>query len=202
MTGTINERFRQRLLIRFLTDNNIAQNVYLVFSQDTTRESADVTTELSRVTPTSMHDQPNSIIAKYAIRIDTSNKLKFAIEEEDPSIIGEIVSVDDRRYIINDNILSPNQLDKLWTSAYFNTPISTSDIQTKLSITDLEDAEDFAKANYNVVSVAINLNATAETIGFLSSAVFTNSEIIMQNRPSLKNLLNIKDAQFPGLIRF
>jgi len=201
MTGTINERFRQRLLIRFLTDANIAQNVYLVFSEDTTRESADVTTDLADVTPLSMHDQANSIIAKYAIRIDTNDKLKFAIEEG-PSIIGEVVSVDDTNYIINDDILNPNQLDKLWTSAYFNTPISTSDIESKLSITDLQDEQDVAKANYNVVSVAINLNATAETIGFPGSAVFTNSEIIMQNRPSLKNLLNIQDAQFPGLIRF
>lgn len=200
MTGTINERFRQRLLIKFLKDNDIA-NVYLVFSEDDNRDFADVTSDISRVAITSLRDLVNGITPKYAIRLDTGNKLKFAIEPAE-GIIGETISVDGTNYVTNNNIEDPNQLDELWTSAYFNAPIDKSAIETALEIVDEEDPLDFAKANYNIVSVVINLAATDETLSLFSSATFANAEIIMQNRPSIKNLLNIKDAQFPGLIRF
>lgn len=200
MTGTINERFRQRLLIKFLNDLDIA-NIYLVFSEDTNRDFADVTSDISKVEISSLRNEPEGIAARYAIRLDTGNKLKFAIEPA-AGIIGETISVDNVNYITNNNIQSPNQLDKFWTSAYFNAPIDRNAIKAALGIVDEEDPIDFAKANYNIVSVVTNLAATAETISTFAPAVFDNAEIVMQNRPSIKNLLNIQDSQFPGLIRF
>lgn len=180
MTGKINQAFRRLLVKKFLEDTDI-ESVYLVFSLDESRELAD-TLDNATATIDSVHLDNSDVTAKYAVRLDTSNRLKFAKEKEEGDT-GTEVDINARTYILSDSYTS----DKFWTDVYFNAPITGS------------------SAEFNVVSVVINVDETDAELLYnysFTDALFTDAEIVMQTRPAKKVFNDIENNEFPGLIKF
>lgn len=184
MTGTIHQRFRQRLLQEFIGGTNI-DSVYLVFSHNTGRTLAN-TEDTSEVPALDrIHGDSTPVTARYAVRLDTNDRMQYAREKKSGDT-GTEVLLNSVNYIVSTDISS--SLDELWTNAYFNAPLPPS----------LDE-------DFNIVSVIINLDSTADTIdaSTFSNAMFANAEIVMMSRPGTKNIgTDIVDNQFPGLIRF
>lgn len=175
MTGTINQDFRELLLNKFMQDGDI-ENVYLVFSLNSGRQLADVL-NFSESTIESVHEDSSTTEAIYAVRLDVSQRLKYAREAEEGET--EDVTIDGLDFVVSDSLLSGN----FWTDAYFNAPVPGT-------------SEEF-----NVVSVVINLDSSANDITSFNNALFNGARVIMQSRPAVK-IFNEMEGQFPGLIRF
>lgn len=184
MTGTINQIFRQRFLQEFVEGTADISSVYLVFSNNTARTLSNID-DTSEVPITAIHEDGTAITARYAVRLDTNDRLQYArVKQEGDS--GTEVRVDGTDYIVVNDISS--LLNQLWTNAYFNAPI-----------------EGGINEDFNIVSVVLNLDSTADTldVGDFSDAMFSNAEIVMMSRPGTKNIaVDITDAQFPGIIKF
>jgi len=177
MTGKINQAFRRRLLKKFMQDTDI-ENVYLIFSLDSDRQLAS--NENTTTLPiTAVHDGSSNISAKYAVRLDTNNKMQYAKEKEDGDS-GTTISISGFDYIVSDTYSST----EFWTNAYFNTALADTD------------------TDFNIVSIVINLDSTDEEITTFTNALFTDAEIVMMTKPATKNLQDIENNQFPGLIKF
>jgi len=183
MTGTINQKFRQRLLEEFLDGGNIT-SVYLVFSNDTTRSKAS-TDNLSESPISEIHVANSAVTARYAVRLDTGDRMQYARVKKSGDTGGTEILLNSVNYIVSTDISSSNEL---WTNVYFNAPIPT----------DLDE-------NFNIISVVINLDSTDSVINAndFTNAMFANAEIIMMTKPRTRNFdTDITDAQFPGAIRF
>lgn len=183
MTGTIHQRFRQRLLQEFLGGTNIS-SVYLVFTHNTTRTTSN-TEDTSEIPLDRVHIDGTPVTARYAVRLDTNDRMQYARVKKDGDT-GTEVLVNSVNYVVSTDISS--SLNELWTNAYFNAPLPS----------DLDE-------DFNTVSVVLNLNSTADTISAatFTNAMFANAEIIMMARPGTKNIAtDIVDNQFPGVIRF
>lgn len=184
MTGTIHQRFRQRLLQEFLGGTNI-DSVYLVFSNNTQRTTADPEDTSEVPALDRIHGDGTPITARYAVRLDTNDRMQYAKVKKDGDT-GTEVLVNSVNYIVSTDISS--SLDELWTNAYFNAPLPS----------DLDE-------DFNAVSVIINLDSTADTIDAASftDTMFADAEIVMLAQPGTKNIAtDIVDNQFPGVIRF
>lgn len=183
MTGTIHQRFRQRLLQEFLGGTNI-DSVYLVFSNDSDRTTSN-TEDSSEVSIDQVHVDGTTTTARYAVRLDTNNRMQYARVKQDGDT-GTEVLVNSVNYIVSTDIST--SLDELWTNAYFNVPLPS----------DLDE-------DFNIVSVVLNLDSTTDTIDAttFTDAMFADAEIVMMSRPGTKNIeTDIVDNQFPGVIRF
>ena len=188
MNGTINQRFRQHLLIKFLEDAKVAgsdiHNVYVVFSEETGRTEQD-TSNSSEATAISVHDSTN-IFANFAIKL-SADTLYYAV----PATTGEDgISINGITYRTTTEIVD---LTRLWTSIYFNVNVKQA-----------------SSVPFNIVTVMVNLKsgpseyATAATLDgvALENAIWDEVEIVMQSRPAVDDLQNEKYVQFPGLITF
>lgn len=188
MNGTINQRFRQHLLIKFLEDAKTGgsdiHNIYLVFSEEEERTGQD-TSNSSSATISSVHNA-TTITAKFATKL-SADELYYAVK----ATSGEDgISIDGTTYRIATTI---TDLTRLWTSVYFNINVKQA-----------------SSVPLNIVTVLINLKSDASTYftattlneTTLATAVWDEAEIVMQARPALDDLQNEKYIQFPGLITF